>query len=326
MLSEVKKCCKATKLTAKPHSDDDPTSFWVIEGSGSGLEGTSSAGLYRARLGIETKLEAVFRVRIIKRIGPNTVLVENNLDRAKIEVPHINATVEDALLLPYVTGASIQRWTYEVAGYYIVPHTAETGMAPLSMGVMRTMYPLTFAYLKTFEKQLERRTIHKRWGNKNPFYSMYGIGPYTFAPYRLAWKRTTRDFGAVVLSTSVDAFLGERIVVPNGKVMIVAFDDENRAHYLCGLLNSCVARARINRSITSEAHSEIINVVPLTSFDQHDSTNRKIATLSKSIHEAFHVGNRELVSKLEDELDHVVATLWSVSDDELVMSRQSLER
>jgi len=27
------------------------------------------------------------------------------------------------------------------------------------------------------------------WGKGNPFYSVYDIGTYTFAPYKVVWKR-----------------------------------------------------------------------------------------------------------------------------------------
>ena len=212
-LADVIKSCKLTEGEAIPSNPRDRTSFWIIEGASEQLRGAISEITIQARRGIETGLESVFRVRLLKSLNNKDVLIENNQDRARVAVKHVNATMENGLLMPYITGATMQRWQFQVAGYYIVPHTTATGMSPLSLDVIKHEYPKTYAYFNQFKDQLEKRIIHLRWGKKNPFYSMYGIGPYTFAPFKVAWKRTTKDFGAVVLSTVNDPILGKRLVV-----------------------------------------------------------------------------------------------------------------
>jgi hypothetical protein len=92
--------------------------------------------------------------------------------------------------------------------------------------------------------------------------------------------------------------------------MIVPFDDEDKAHFLCGLLNSEIGRMRINRSITSEAHKDIINVLPLQKFDRKNKLHNEIVKMSKQLHNLAQDG-RDL-EKLESKLNSIVKELWKI--------------
>jgi hypothetical protein len=50
---------------------------------------------------------------------------------------------------------------------------------------LKVQYPLTYAYLKEFETILRERSGYKKYFDpqKDPFYSMYDVSDYTFAPY-----------------------------------------------------------------------------------------------------------------------------------------------
>jgi hypothetical protein len=300
------------------------TSFWVIGGATCAAHERSEGDVYRARAGINTGLEGVYRVEIVGQPDKGKALVRNVVERAKIPVPVVTRTIEDSLLLPYVTGASLGRWRYDVAGYYVVPHTAEQGMTPISESEMKRTYRLTYDFFALFEDALGSRTIHQRWGKDNPFYSMYNIGPYTFTRYRVAWKRSTKSFAAVVLGSTNDRFLGNRLVVPNGKVMIVPFEEQAPAYYLCGLLNSSPARWRINQSITTEAHAEIIKVVPLDKFSRKNAVHCLVADLAEKCHAAAERADWDSLAGLEEKLDDAVAELWGIPGVELKAIREGL--
>ena len=130
-----------------------------------------------------------------------------------------------------------------IEGHYLCPHTERTADKPIPENELKTQFRNSYRYFMRFRDELKNRSLHRRWGKLKPFYSMYNIGPYTFAPFKVAWKRTTKKFECVVISTIDDAILGNRLVLPNGKVMIVAFDNEDDAHFLCGFLNAASSRA-----------------------------------------------------------------------------------
>jgi len=324
-LSTVLAACIKTAEQAEPYDASDMTSFWVIGGATYAAHERSEGDVYRARLGIETKLEGVYRVEILGQPEKGKTLVRNVVKRVKIPVPVVTRTIEDSLLLPYVTGASLSRWTYDVAGYYVVPHTAETGMAPIPESEMKRAYRLTYDFFALFEEALRRRSIHQRWGRNNPFYSMYNIGPYTFARYRVAWKRSTKNFAAAVISSVDDPALGTRTLVADGNVMIVPFEEDEPAFFLCGILNSAPARWQINRSITTKAHRDIINVVPLEKFRPSDPAHRHIVRLARRCHQTAAEGDWENLAALEAQIDDAAANLWGMTEDELGAIQASLK-
>lgn len=318
-LSEAMAACNIDVMHARPSSE--PTTFWVIREQGAdGVAAALNPERYRPRLGVETKLEAVFRVKPLSVLPSGELLVQNVLDRAKKPVPQVSVRLELDLLHPFVSGASISRWRAETAGVYLLTHSEATGMKPLSQHTMQTNYPLSYAYLKHFQKQLEDRSLHKRWGANNVFYAMYDIGPYTFAPWKVAWKRTTRNFEACVLgSLPIPECNTERMAIPNGKVMIIPFQDEEEAHFVCALLNSAVARSEINASISSEAHRDIINVVSIPTFSMQCASHRRLASLSKDAHAK--AKSRSDLKTVELEVDKAVAELWGIDDVALAQYR-----
>lgn len=310
-LSEVVAACDIKRRTARPSSD--ATSFWVIDDQAEARpEMSVHHDSYRPRRGVETGLEAVFRVRATAVLPTGEILVTNVLDRAKKPVSQVSAALEPDLLYPYVSGASISKWQALSGGVYVVPHTAATGMKPLGMRELQKQYPKTFAYLRRFEDELASRAIHKRWGRSNPFYAMYDIGPYTFAPFKVAWKRTTRYFEACVLSTlPVEGTTLQRTALPNGKVMFIPTASEELAHFLCALLNSSFARAQMNASISSEAHADIVSVVPIPIFASGNSLHARLVELSRMAHG---LADRESGSldAIEIEIDGITAEMWNI--------------
>ena len=71
-----------------------------------------------------------------------------------------------------------------------------------------------------------------------PFYSMFNVGDYTFAPWKVVWRYVASDFIVAVVGPASD----EKPVVPNEKLMLVPVEDDNEAFYLCGVLNSSPIR------------------------------------------------------------------------------------
>ena len=300
------------RLFAWPHDAGRINSFWTLSETRRRIEGTRLESV-RPRLGIETKLESVFRVTI-QAHDRNLLTIENDRRRAKITVPPVTQEIEADLVYPFVSGASLRRWGYAIAGHYIVPHSIGSGQSAIDIGVMEDHYPLTLDYFNLFRRQLENRSIHLRWGKNQPFYALYGIGPYSFAPYRVAWKRTTREFSAAVISSITDPWLGKKSVVANGKVMIIPFDNKEEAHFICAVLNAPIFRRLINNAITSEAHAEIIRVIPLRAYDSANDHHRAIAGLSKELHRLTTntAASGDGIRNKEAALDVIIKKEWGI--------------
>jgi SAM-dependent methyltransferase len=324
-LEEVRMCTQAIDQYARPSDNQRPQSLWLI-GQGNNLKQGNAAHKYQyeVRRGIETGLESAFRVRILSSKGKEIVIVENVRERARKPLAQVHGAVEISRMYPYITGSTIARWNAWSPACYIVPHTPDTGMKPIEESVMKKVYPHTYEFLRQFREDLEDRGIHKRWGKGNCFYSLYDIGPYTFSEWKVVWKRTTQNFEAAVVSSLPVTQSHHAIVVPNGKVMMVPFEESEAAHFLCSLLNSSVARSRINSGLTSEAHAEVLNFLPLTSYSHKDRIHNTLANLSRQCHLAAGKGAAEELAELEAKVDKAAAKLWGISDAELEESQKAL--
>lgn len=97
----------------------------------------------------------------------------------------------------------------------------------------------SFEYFKSYKKLLEGRSTYKqRLSNYDSFYSIYNVGDYTFSKYKVIWAEQSGSFKAVVVSQSNVPLIGERPYVPDHKIYYVESNDENEAHYICGIINS----------------------------------------------------------------------------------------
>jgi SAM-dependent methyltransferase len=322
-LVEVLDRTNVREAWAHPSNGEVQESFWVISDNERPADQVETSQ-YEVRRGVETGLESAFRVRVLGEVTPERVTIENIRDRAKIPLPGVECELETALLHPYITGAGFIRWRARAPGNYVVPHTAQTGMKPIPEAILKSDYPLTYAYCLGFRKALEKRGLHKRWGKSNPFYALYDIGTYTFAPWKVVWKRSTRKFEAAVVSVQPVTQNHSAIVVPSGNVMMVPFEEPIAAYFLCGLLNNSLARARINSSITTKAHADIVSTIPLPAYDSSDPLHVSVARIAERCADA---AEEEAVDQLvagEEELDQLVMVLWGATSDELAAAHKAL--
>jgi len=112
--------------------------------------------------------------------------------------------------------------------------------------------PHTYEYLDERRERLAERS--SSWLDRGPFYSVFGLGEYTWADYKVVWCRLGYKPHFAVISTVEDADLGVKPVVPGDHCMFVATDDEREAHFLCALLNSSIYQRSLD-DVVSEGKS-----------------------------------------------------------------------
>lgn len=323
---EAFKCLAAETRWARPSDPDRPESLWTIgaDEDDRGRASAEPARKYEIRRGVETGLESAFRVRILKTLSKNECLVENITERARKPLPSVSGKVELERVFPYITGSSIGLFRSWSTGCYLVPHTAETGMTPLSEATMKRQWDNTFSFLRQFEADLQERNIHKRWGKGNPFYSLYNIGPYTFSPWKVVWKRTTKNFEAAVASVLPVINDQMALAIPNGKVMMIPFDDATPAHFVCAVINSSPARLQINSGISSEAHAEILSLISIPSFSDSNPVHRNLVDLSVNAHIAASAENLPALEQALNAIDEQVGRLWGLARNDVTETQKRL--
>src|SRR5260370_2826358 len=100
--------------------------------------------------------------------------------------------------------------------------------------VMKRDYPKTFAYLKRFEDQLRKRAgFRKYFDSSDPFYSIYNVGPYTLAKWKVVW----RDMGSGIQAAGLGEKDGQAIC-PEHHVMFFPLTCADAAPHLLPLVVS----------------------------------------------------------------------------------------
>ncbi|MEM4571265.1 MAG: hypothetical protein QXY16_01015 [Nanopusillaceae archaeon] len=244
-----------------------------------------------------------------------------------------------------IRGRDVKRWYVEFKNrYIIVPHDPKTGKS-LQEHVVKIMYPHTYQYFSDFKDDLVNRSIHKLWGKGNPFYTVYDIGSYTFAPYKVVWKAIAGAITgkaisfecAVVGPMPIKLPNGETIsesksVVPDHSIVLLSFDNLDEAYYVCGVLNSSTARTII-ASYTYELgqYVHILEYINIPKYNPDNPIHKQISQLSRKAHEIAKCiyeevkpnyckelkNLKEELAKIEEEIDKLVAELYGMSEDAL---------
>jgi hypothetical protein len=186
---------------------DDPTGPWHRVDADLDALGECA---YRVRHGLKDDAKAVFSVddELLGRIEPTHVY-------------------------PYLRSKHVVKWGLFGHDRFLVP---QRQAGEENADELASEAPATYAYLDEHRERLERRG--SSWFERGPFYSLFGLGPYTWAPYKVVWCRLGFKPHFAVISHIDDAELGRKAVVPGDHCMFIACECEREAHYLCALLNA----------------------------------------------------------------------------------------
>jgi hypothetical protein len=197
---------------------------------------------------------------------------------------------------------------------------------------LKDKYPLTCAYLLKFEKLLRQRSGFRKYFCKEvgkgakkrlepfaPFYSLYNIGEYTLAPFKVCWREQAEFFTASVARNSRVA--GKtKIIIPDHKLMFVPLDNETEAHFVCAAINSTPSVLVVKSyGIETQTSTHVLEHVGLPKFDAKDNLHQHLAQLSKQAHAvaAEPESDTKRLEIIEAEIDETVAKLWSITPAEL---------
>lgn len=237
---------------------------------------------YRGRRATETSPHGVFWVRPVGGLQPNGLqLVEHGLNpRARDGVLPGRALMERDLLFPLLRGADVKSFK-AVPGdaLVILPHDAATGAKPLPPAAMP---PATLDYLAKHRTLLEQRSSFKEYRQGQPFYALWRVGPYSFAPWKVVWPELG-ELRAAVVSTALTPWGESRMIVPEGKVNLVPCTTEAEAHYLCALLNAPIYKRTYAR-MSSQIGRPSRLPFAIAAHSPERWTHRALAALSRAAH------------------------------------------
>jgi len=336
-LYEVSQIATYKKFYAEPVDENDPTSPWIT-GRPKAIKAIRKVlgkSDYFAHAGVYSGgTNAVYWVDIIGKRPDGLVIISNITEGAKREVESIQAAIEPDLLYPLLRGRDVKRWKAEPSAYIIVTHLPAMRLNAINENEMKTKYPKTYMYLKRFEETLRKRAAFKRYFTRKDrrsnrtietgsFYSMFDVGDYTFAPHKVVWTRIANIEAAVVSQKD------GKPIIPQETISLVAFDNEDEAHYLCSMVNSSSFQyAAISYSQTggkSMGSPHVLENIHIPRFDPKNKLQLHLVEFSKKAHEVARIDNKEELENIEEEIDEISAQIWGLTKEELKDIRLSLE-
>jgi hypothetical protein len=315
-LPEVLAGLSCQEQRAQPASEDDPAAPWITA-PGEELAVIRRAlgtNPYRARTGVFTGgANAVYWMKPLSASG-SLVTAVNLVDRAKRKSEQVTVQLEKTFLFPMLKGGGIRQWNTSCDACILCPHTAGTKIRPVPREELERVAPRTWAYLNRFRDILDSRRGFAGWERElqhQAFHTVLRVGAYTFAPYKVVWKYIASRFVCAVTGTVNHPLLGEKLLLPNEKVMYVSTDCQEEAYYLCGMLSSTPAARCVESYMNPTSISaHVLRRLYIPPYDASDPLHREIAALCREGH-----GQADIAPFLR-EIDSRAAALYAARPPE----------
>lgn len=284
---------------------------------GSKIAGETEYYFRRSHRGTVNDRARIFWVKVLCHSPRTNRSLIRTLSPLELRAGNIAAAtkgtwVEDSLLYPLLRGRDVGRFCYQYSGWHqIIPNKHYSEMA--TEADFRLQYPLTYRYLEQYRRELTERSSYKRYQYGKPFYCIYCVGEYSFAPYKVVWpeQQDPAEFRASVVTEALDALGPNKIIVPDHKLYFCVLDSLEEAHYLCGFLNSKPLRRWLGGFLLGkQIGTSIFEYISVPRFDPESPLHRRIAQISVDAHKerSGTTNKRFLRKELEDELETLVLT------------------
>lgn len=251
----------------------------------------------QGRKGITVDLNGIYFVNVTRQNAETGLVeIETRPEAGKTDIgPKQRRWIEPDLLFPLLKGAG------DFSACHVKPRDTLYALVP-NHGITKEEYeaaeetidaklPKTRAYFRSFKKLLEERSTYRGRMPNAPYYAIYNVGDYTFAPWKVIWAEQ-KDFCAAVVSKAFVPLVGNRPVVPDHKLFFVEFDSPQPAYFLCGLLNTSKVRLFIESHVIKTQIGNIFKHLQLPEFDESKSGHRQLAKLVAQAHAELDAAKR----------------------------------
>jgi hypothetical protein len=307
---------KRIQFVAEPVAE--PDSAWLT-GRASAIQAVRKLGgksEYDAHAGVYTGgANAVYWLEVIGQEGA-LLCVRNITKGAKRAVQKVEALIEPDFVYPLLRGRDVKRWRATPTAYILMVQNPQTRLG-YDEKWLQEHYPRTYDYLAQFETMLRSRATYKRYFRPNePFYSMFDVGDYTFAPFKVVWQ----GFGAKSMQAVVIASEhGKPIMTNQAMHPFIGVYDENEAHYLAACMNSVpfeyAVISHTQSGGKSFAQPGILTTIRLPRYAPENTVHQQLAALSRQAHQGK-PDNKAIAE--------YAAHIWGLSAQELADVQESL--
>ncbi len=320
-LGTVQAKVELMKLVASPVSTQRETAPWLTV-PGPALPGVSKVlgpSAYAAHEGVNTGgLNGCYWVQILNELGAAEFLIENLHDIGKIKLKRVQMAVEATHLYPLLRGRDVSKWHAVPSAYLLAPQDRKNQREGIPEAILKRDSPKTFSYLKKFEKELSARADRKYYPEGSPFYTMRNMAPYSLMPWKVVFREQSTSLTTAVVGPSEGEFLNGKPIVSDHKLMITPLERLEEAHFVCAVLNSLPCRFLVaSYCIDTAISTHVLQFIKIPKFDSGNRLHTKLSNASQKAHEAKQRSNDKELTKIESQVDLLVAELWGLSPKEL---------
>ncbi|MBN2025053.1 MAG: N-6 DNA methylase [Pirellulales bacterium] len=304
------------RLLARPINPDHDRSPWLVlpEELDDALRRRTGPSDYAAHLGANSGgANGVYWLDVLGWEGSG-VVARNLAGRGKRAVRQVTATVEPDLLFPLARWADVARYRAVPSAHVLLVQDLRTRRG-LSEEVLRRDCPRTLAYLESFRETLSARAAYRRYQQDGAFYSMYNVGPYTVAPWKVVWRRMDRRITAARLGPVDDPLLGARPAVIQETCVAVEVDSPEEGDYLAAMLNSAVvnfvAAAHSVRGGKGFGTPSMLDYLALCRYNPANARHRALAAAGGKARTMAAVGDDP--RDAQQAIDELAGALWGLN-------------
>ena len=151
-----------------------------------------------------------------------------------------------------------------------------------------------------------------------PFYTMFAVGDYTFAPWKVVWREVSHTLDTAVAMPSDD-----KPAIADHTLITVECSSGPEAFYVSGLLNSAPSKMAVQAYIVLHPDPHILEHIRIPKYNPADPLHRALSEASKEAHEAAARGDESRLREIEEKVDTLAGELWGLTARELGEIRES---
>lgn len=277
------------------------TDPWIIIPKGENVPKISNKlNFYKARHGVVNDLNSLFLLDVIEKTS-NGVKVKNLGEKGKKKIKVVNKIIETDLIYPLIKPKDTKKWGIDTYQYMIVPHKKA---GENNESFLRKELSKSYSFLSAFTKELATRKSKWFYGGDKPFYSLFGIGEYTFEKYKVVWCCMSYKPDFSVVSKVKDEYIGIKTYIPDNTIGYLSVETADEAHYICSILNSNKVKALFSlRSSKSKwgISIDMVNKVPIEEYNKENILHDELVSLSKKAHKLKDMKKIEIIeNKIND--------------------------
>lgn len=262
---------------------------------------TGASQTIQGRKGITCDLNGIYFVDIINHnVSKRVVQIKTRPQAGKSKLGVAQKFwVEPDLLYPLLKGAGdigICSYKPKEKLYAIVPNKGIVKSAyETAISEVEKKSPKLYRYLRTYETQLRSRSTFRGRMKNAPFYAVYNVGDYTFAPWKVVWAEQpgNKIFPVAVVGSDDVPLVGSRIIIPDHKIFFVDFYDCDPAYFLCGLLLCETVQMFIKSHHIMIQVGNIFKHMNLPDYDASNATHKKMVSLVSQAHKTDNPADKE---------------------------------